>query len=244
MVSSIADIDSNFTINCVENWMTSIPFHIVSRLVEISYSRNMILSVFSHVTPSLVNDYSCIPNSRSFVITLKDRADNNHPMSFRKFRDELKAFTMLSTLCEFHPRLLLSSAKEERSSPAFLKTDNICTCKSCNLNNLLNSAKDCISLLDNWSACRYHNLILNGCKSYQAWRSSLFSCRWDLVSLKVYSDCICFFFCSCSNVQFCVISTIKNAFHLTAVFCIRDVSFDDILQTLYFSILHFRLFDT
>mmetsp|Transcript_13668 Transcript_13668/g.20603 ORF Transcript_13668/g.20603 Transcript_13668/m.20603 type:complete len:234 (+) Transcript_13668:592-1293(+) len=233
MVSSIADIDSNFTINCVENWMTSIPFHIVSRLVEISYSRNMILSVFSHVTPSLVNDYSCIPNSRSFVITLKDRADNNHPMSFRKFRDELKAFTMLSTLCEFHPRLLLSSAKEERSSPAFLKTDNICTCKSCNLNNLLNSAKDCISLLDNWSACRYHNLILNGCKSY-------------LYDIHQRGDRVCSAAAGtfCSNVQFCVISTIKNAFHLTAVFCIRDVSFDDILQTLYFSILHFRLFDT
>lgn len=99
MMTSIANINSNFSIDSVKYRMTQSTFHIVSRFIKVTDSWNMIFSTFSNVIPVVSNYHwetrnqffflkkkkkipTCsIPNNSTMLhISFKNRWNNNHVM--------------------------------------------------------------------------------------------------------------------------------------------------------------------
>ena len=77
-MSTVTDINTNFTEVSLEDRMSGLTFHIVGRLVEVTNSRNVSFFLFAKYSSMVVNDNSCIMKSLFVFLSLKDRRHDHH----------------------------------------------------------------------------------------------------------------------------------------------------------------------
>lgn len=58
MMTTITDIDCDFTKDSFKDWMSQVTFHVIRWFIEITHSWNMILSHFSNIV-AIVSDHHC-----------------------------------------------------------------------------------------------------------------------------------------------------------------------------------------
>mmetsp|Transcript_4775 Transcript_4775/g.11312 ORF Transcript_4775/g.11312 Transcript_4775/m.11312 type:complete len:207 (+) Transcript_4775:801-1421(+) len=147
--------------------------------------------MFSHVPPRLVNHNGGIPNGLFLVVSLKNRAHDDHLMLSSQFRDKMETVAAASAFCEFHPRCFFSGAKKERTSPTLLEAKYVCSSFTSNVNDLFDALEDGISLLQNRGISWSHNCILDSCNFNPPWRAGLFRLGFYRVGFKINISLLC-----------------------------------------------------
>lgn len=119
MMSAVTDVYGYFTKLSLENWVTSLSFHIVSRLVEITYPWDVSFFLFAKYFAIVINDYCCIVEGFFVLFSFQNGRNNHHVMLPGQFLQKLGWLTV-NRFCELYPGISFTCTHEERSCPYFL----------------------------------------------------------------------------------------------------------------------------
>lgn len=82
MMTSIADIDSNFSKLCFKDWMSCLSLHVITRFIEISDSWNVSFLLFPKNISMIINNNGSIMKSFFILFSFENGRYDDHIVLF------------------------------------------------------------------------------------------------------------------------------------------------------------------
>lgn len=189
-MSSIANIDSYFAELCLKYWVPSFSFKVVGWLIEISNSRDMSFLLLPKDVSMVIDDNCWVLEGVFVFYSFEDGGNDDHVVFFGELLEHLTRLS-IDRFGELDPRVPLSGANKERSSPDLLQAQDVDFFKSCQLNNILDSLHNCFLLLADRFVSSQHDLILNRTYLNIPLRANLFFLRVDSKAFDFNIEVVC-----------------------------------------------------
>ena len=124
-MTTITDVNSNFAIHRLKNWMPCVAFHVVRAFIEVPNAGNVVLTVFSDDLASMAHHHCCVPHGVTVQrVPLQNWANDDHGVQSGDFLADPHRITPLDGFSEFAP-LPFSGAKGKGHVEGFLQAGDV-----------------------------------------------------------------------------------------------------------------------